>query len=93
MQTLRDTAIQILNNTSPNYDAAREVVGQLLHLLQMFYSNTNWIEMSGGGVIYQPLGRVGFCCREYCRCRHHRRCSFREFVYELLLLIQVVMLL
>lgn len=56
MQTLRDTAIQILNHSAPNFDAAREVVGQFLHLLQMFYSNTNWIEMTGGGVIHQPLG-------------------------------------
>lgn len=62
MQTLRDTAIQVLNNSVPNYDAAREVVGQFLHLLQMFYSNTNWIEMSRGGVIYQPLG-MSDCCR------------------------------
>lgn len=55
MQTLRDTAIQILNSSAPNYDAAREVIGQYLHLLQMFYSNTNWIELSGS-IIYQPLG-------------------------------------
>ncbi|KAL4228607.1 Von Willebrand factor A [Mactra antiquata] len=58
MQNLRDTVIQILNNTAPNYDAAREVVGQYLHLLQMFYSNTNWVEMSGS-VLYRPLGITG----------------------------------
>ena len=60
MQALRDKVISILNNTNPNYDAAREVVGQYLHLLQMFYSNTNWVELStsGGraGSIYPPLG-------------------------------------
>ncbi|XP_053372636.1 von Willebrand factor A domain-containing protein 7-like [Mercenaria mercenaria] len=58
MQTLRDTVIQILNNTAPNYDAAREVIGQYLHLLQMFYSNSNWIELSGS-IIYRPLGLTG----------------------------------
>lgn len=57
MQTLRDTALQILNSSSPNYDAAREVIGQYLHLLQMFYSNTNWVELSGS-IIYQPLGKI-----------------------------------
>jgi hypothetical protein len=56
MQTLRDTVIQILNSTAPNYDAAREVIGQYLHLLQMFYSNTNWVELSGS-IIYRPLGK------------------------------------
>lgn len=58
MQTLRDTVIQILNSTAPNYDAAREVIGQYLHLLQMFYSNTNWVELSGS-IIYRPLGITG----------------------------------
>ncbi|KAL3836670.1 hypothetical protein ACJMK2_022092 [Sinanodonta woodiana] len=58
MQTLRDTLIQILNSTSPSYDAARELIGQYLHLLQMFYSNTNWVEMSGKQ-IYRPLGITG----------------------------------
>ena len=55
MQLLRETAIGILNSTSPNYDAAREVIGQYLHLLQMFYSNTNWVEMNADK-IYEPLG-------------------------------------
>ncbi|KAK3607797.1 hypothetical protein CHS0354_031297 [Potamilus streckersoni] len=58
MQTLRDTLIQILNSSSPSYDAARELIGQYLHLLQMFYSNTNWVEMSGKQ-IYRPLGITG----------------------------------
>ena len=57
MQLLRETAIGILNSTSPNYDAAREVIGQYLHLLQMFYSNTNWVEMNADK-IYEPLGII-----------------------------------
>ena len=56
MQLLRETAIHILNGSSPSYDAAREVIGQYLHLLQMFYSNTNWVEMKGS-VMYNPLGK------------------------------------
>ncbi|WAR05598.1 VWA7-like protein [Mya arenaria] len=63
MQTLRDTLLSILNNTNPNYDAARELVGQYLHLLQMFYSNTNWVEIAtssgSSGIIYKPLGIAG----------------------------------
>ncbi|XP_052253774.1 von Willebrand factor A domain-containing protein 7-like isoform X2 [Dreissena polymorpha] len=61
MQTLRDTLLNTLNSSNPNFDAARELIGQYLHLLQMFYSNTNWVEMSGGqtAVIYQPLGISG----------------------------------
>ncbi|KAJ8306798.1 hypothetical protein KUTeg_014882 [Tegillarca granosa] len=42
MQTLRDRLLFILNSSSPDYETAREVIGQYLHILQMFYSNTNW---------------------------------------------------
>ena len=55
MQLLRESVIGILNSSSPNYDAAREVIGQYLHMLQMFYSNTNWVEMNGNK-IHEPLG-------------------------------------
>ncbi|XP_046570407.1 von Willebrand factor A domain-containing protein 7-like [Haliotis rubra] len=55
---LRDTAINILNKTKPNFDAAREVIGQFLHIVQMFYSNTNWPELKGSAV-FEALGIPG----------------------------------
>ena len=57
MQLLRESVIGILNSSSPNYDAAREVIGQYLHMLQMFYSNTNWVEMNGNK-IHEQLGKA-----------------------------------
>ena len=57
MQLLRESVFGILNSSSPNYDAAREIIGQYLHMLQMFYSNSNWVEMNGNK-IHEPLGNV-----------------------------------
>ena len=67
MQLLRESAIGILNGTSPNYDAAREVIGQYLHMLQMFYSNTNWVEMSGNK-IHETLGMSFWPPKDYFTC-------------------------
>ncbi|XP_046570368.1 von Willebrand factor A domain-containing protein 7-like [Haliotis rubra] len=57
---LRETAINVLNKTktNPNLDAARELIGQFLHIVQMFYSNTNWPELSGKAA-YESLGMRG----------------------------------
>ncbi|XP_046570408.1 von Willebrand factor A domain-containing protein 7-like [Haliotis rubra] len=56
--SLRATAIFILNQTMPDYRAARGLIGQFLHIVQMFYSNTNWPELSGSAV-YDSLGIPG----------------------------------
>ncbi|XP_071103194.1 von Willebrand factor A domain-containing protein 7-like [Haliotis cracherodii] len=55
---LRETAINVLNKTNPNLDAARDLIGQFLHIVQMFYSNTNWLELNGTAV-YESLGIRG----------------------------------
>ncbi|KAK3105201.1 hypothetical protein FSP39_019627 [Pinctada imbricata] len=47
MQSLRSQIIQELLLAEPDYVVVRERIGQYLHLLQMFYSNTNWIEVRG----------------------------------------------
>ncbi|XP_013381201.1 von Willebrand factor A domain-containing protein 7-like [Lingula anatina] len=41
-----------------NFDVLRQLLGVLLHMVQDFYSNTNWIEMKGP-VVYQDLGIKG----------------------------------
>ncbi|XP_067685699.1 von Willebrand factor A domain-containing protein 7-like [Haliotis asinina] len=55
---LRETTINVLNKTNANLDAARELIGQFLHIVQMFYSNTNWPELSGKAP-YESLGMRG----------------------------------
>ncbi|XP_067687797.1 von Willebrand factor A domain-containing protein 7-like [Haliotis asinina] len=56
--SLRAKTIFILNQTRPDYSAARDLIGQFLHIVQMFYSNTNWPELSGSAV-YDSLGIPG----------------------------------
>ena len=47
--------LDLLRSPKPNYSAARQYLGFCLHLLHSFYSNTNWIELSGKAV-YTNLG-------------------------------------
>nr|XP_022338674.1 uncharacterized protein LOC111134137 [Crassostrea virginica] len=50
--------LDLLRSPKPNYSAARQYLGFCLHLLHSFYSNTNWIELSGKAV-YTNLGLPG----------------------------------
>ena len=45
MLTLRNTILASLNSDTPDYSGIRENIGQYLHLLQSFYSNTIWVEL------------------------------------------------
>lgn len=56
--SLRNRLMQTLSPEKPSYAAARETLGQIFHLLLMFYSNTNWVEM-GHMEIYKNLGIPG----------------------------------
>ncbi|XP_078665591.1 von Willebrand factor A domain-containing protein 7-like [Branchiostoma floridae x Branchiostoma belcheri] len=53
--TQRNSILEILSGTRPNFEAARAMIGVYLHILQDFYSNTNWVELEGG-VPYEDLG-------------------------------------
>ncbi|XP_071096229.1 von Willebrand factor A domain-containing protein 7-like [Haliotis cracherodii] len=55
MVNLREQVIAVLSQNNTNFDQARNLIGQFLHIMQMFYSNTNWIEFSGA-VPYYDLG-------------------------------------
>ncbi|XP_019616852.1 PREDICTED: von Willebrand factor A domain-containing protein 7-like [Branchiostoma belcheri] len=46
--TQRNSILEILSGTRPNFEAARAMIGVYLHILQDFYSNTNWVELEGG---------------------------------------------
>ncbi|KAK3104893.1 hypothetical protein FSP39_012645 [Pinctada imbricata] len=59
LKELRNNTLSILTSSSPDYDAARILIGQFLHIVQDFYSNTNWIDMTGGAAIYEDLGIPG----------------------------------
>ena len=52
---LRQRIIQTELKDKSSYEAMLEALGQILHLLQSFYSNTNWIEM-GKQHIMEELG-------------------------------------
>ncbi|XP_078681319.1 von Willebrand factor A domain-containing protein 7-like isoform X1 [Branchiostoma floridae x Branchiostoma belcheri] len=51
----RDALLGILAGDQPSYEVAREMIGVYLHVLQDFYSNTNWVELNGA-VPYEDLG-------------------------------------
>ncbi|XP_046563428.1 von Willebrand factor A domain-containing protein 7-like isoform X2 [Haliotis rubra] len=55
MTNLREQAIFVLSQNNTNFDLARILIGQFLHIMQMFYSNTNWVEFKGA-VPYYSLG-------------------------------------
>ncbi|XP_067664114.1 von Willebrand factor A domain-containing protein 7-like [Haliotis asinina] len=55
MINLREQAILVLSQNNTNFDLARILIGQFLHIMQMFYSNTNWVEFNGA-VPYYSLG-------------------------------------
>ncbi|CAH1248685.1 VWA7 [Branchiostoma lanceolatum] len=54
----RNSTLGVLSATPPNFEAARSMIGVYLHILQDFYSNTNWVELEGG-VPYEDLGLEG----------------------------------
>ncbi|XP_022108810.1 von Willebrand factor A domain-containing protein 7-like isoform X2 [Acanthaster planci] len=46
---IRNTLLNTLTSgdeNAPNYDTARRLSGQFLHMAQSFYSNTNWVELT-----------------------------------------------
>ncbi|CAH1276949.1 HMCN1 [Branchiostoma lanceolatum] len=50
----RDALLGVLAGDQPSYEVAREMIGVYLHILQDFYSNTNWVELNGA-VPYEDL--------------------------------------
>ncbi|XP_070537056.1 von Willebrand factor A domain-containing protein 7-like [Ptychodera flava] len=58
LQNTRDTIISYLQKSEPDYSTARTLIGEYLHILQDFYSNTNWVEMKGA-IPYEDLGLSG----------------------------------
>ncbi|XP_013386188.1 von Willebrand factor A domain-containing protein 7-like isoform X3 [Lingula anatina] len=53
---LRKRLLETLAEDKPNYDAARDWLGEIFHTLQDFYSNTNWIELNSEEEFYSNLG-------------------------------------
>ncbi|XP_071103361.1 von Willebrand factor A domain-containing protein 7-like [Haliotis cracherodii] len=58
MMLLREASVNELYKPTPDYAVARDLIGQFLHIVQMFYSNTNWPEMNGSAA-YDVLGIRG----------------------------------
>ena len=59
MVSFRNTTLSGLGNTSPDYTAIRKEVGKYLHLLQTFYSNTNYVEMQQEQTSMTPHPNLG----------------------------------
>ena len=59
LQRLKEKLISTTQKPDCDSGTAREYMGQYLHLLQMFYSNTNWVELHGG-TICRDLGMLQF---------------------------------
>ncbi|XP_076091883.1 uncharacterized protein LOC143063560 isoform X3 [Mytilus galloprovincialis] len=58
LQGIRTQLLSELNKPNPDYELSRQLIGQFLHILQMFYSNTNWIEDNGANK-YPAVGMTG----------------------------------
>ena len=68
MVSIRNTILSALGNTSPAYTAIRKDVGKYLHLLQSFYSNTNYVEMQQQQTLMTPhpnLGRLSLASENF----------------------------
>ncbi|XP_078664785.1 von Willebrand factor A domain-containing protein 7-like [Branchiostoma floridae x Branchiostoma belcheri] len=55
LMTQRNNILGVITTPTPNFEQARAMIGVYLHILQDFYSNTNWVELEGG-VPYEDLG-------------------------------------
>lgn len=64
LHLLRAKIIQICRTTSTDWGPIREMLGEYLFTLQEFYSNTNWVEMSGSKP-YTELGRYFSVTHQY----------------------------
>jgi hypothetical protein len=53
---IRGNLLKELIKSQPNYESARELIGQFFHIMQMFYSNTNFIDDIGQNM-YPAIGR------------------------------------
>jgi hypothetical protein len=53
---IRGNLLKELKKSQPNYESARELIGQFFHIMQMFYSNTNFIDDIGQNM-YPAIGR------------------------------------
>jgi hypothetical protein len=53
---IRGNLLKELQKSQSNYESARELIGQFFHIMQMFYSNTNFIE-DIGQTMYPAIGR------------------------------------
>ncbi|CAH1274702.1 VWA7 [Branchiostoma lanceolatum] len=52
--SLRSSILSVLRADTTNFQTARAMIGEYLHLLQDFYSNTNWVELEGD-IPYEDL--------------------------------------
>ena len=59
MQSLRDQIIVLSLSPTPDWNNVRKLIGEYLFTVQMFYSNTNWVETFGNATC-QELGQVIF---------------------------------
>lgn len=55
LQGLRSQVLSELRKQNPDFKIARELIGQFLHIVQMFYSNTNWCDYNGNSM-YPAIG-------------------------------------
>lgn len=64
LHLLRAKIIQICRTTSTDWGPIRDMLGEYLFTLQEFYSNTNWVEMSGSKP-YTELGTYFSVTHQY----------------------------
>lgn len=58
LQSLRDQIVVLSLSPNPDWNNVRKLIGEYLFTMQMFYSNTNWVE-TYGNVTCNELGIQG----------------------------------
>lgn len=57
LQSLRDQIVVLSLSPNPDWNNVRKLIGEYLFTMQMFYSNTNWVE-TYGNVTCNELGEL-----------------------------------
>lgn len=77
LQSLRDQIVVLSLSPNPDWNNVRKLIGEYLFTMQMFYSNTNWVE-TYGNVTCNELGELSqqstsekIYCLMNCSLRHN----------------------
>lgn len=86
LQSLRDQIVVLSLSPNPDWNNVRKLIGEYLFTMQMFYSNTNWVE-TYGNVTCNELGELSQQTSRLVNFRkdllsYHMNCSLRHNIWN-----------